>query len=355
VLFSFCFVGAIVDLLRTGQVAQLQGYPHFIVQGFADNFWASSGAETPGISYLALYSDILAWALVDANSPEKVPYFAAMDPQYTTSGLDLIVKYSALSAADMVIRVLQGLSAISHEYWFLGSLATWLLLFLALIAAGKWRLSFFLMFTILSLAAAGSLQFSPRHSLHLIVLDRVLLVITVAALLGAVWRSVVAHLDWKVRQAVFSGAVGLAAVIAVTVGAFFVQYNSLKRLKSDLDALPWFSSQETYNTRYPKRAEAVLRFTLDRGKCVSDRVEATLDIEGQKISRPVDLPSGGPRSIYFAVLDPAIEKLSVDVTPRECVTERAWGPLGDGSIPPLQFFDPDEALKKHTIMRHLGN
>ena len=101
--------------------------------------------------------------------------------------------------------------------------------------------------------------------------------------------------------------------------------------------------------------EAIERFTIDPGKCPGGKLEAVVEVEGQKLIRPLEALDGAPRSVYFAVFDPAISKATVDVLPRECVTERAWGPLGDGSIPPLQFFDPEEALRKQGILRHLGN
>ena len=355
IFLSFFLVGSVVDLLRTSQVAQLQGYPHFIVQGFADDFWKSARTQIAGLSFLPLYSDMIAYAAVDANSAEKVQYFAALDPKYTTSGVDLILKYSSLSAADMVTRVFNGLSVISHNYWIIETVGTWLVLLLALVALGKWRLGFFLMFTILSLVAAGSIQFSPRHIIHLIVLDRVVLVIVGATLLGAVWQAVTAKLDTKVGLALGTGAAGALGVVAIVVGAHFVQQSNLSRLKDGLASLPWFPSQEAYARRFPNNVEAIERFTIDPGKCPGGKLEAVVEVEGQKLIRPLEALDGAPRSVYFAVFDPAISKATVDVLPRECVTERAWGPLGDGSIPPLQFFDPEEALRKQGILRHLGN
>lgn len=336
-------------------MVQLQGYPHFIVQGFADDFWKAARAEIAGISFLPLYSDMVAWAAVDANSAEKVGYFAALDPKYTTSGFNLILKYAGLSAADMVTRVFSALAAISHHYWAISSVGSWLALLLLLIGVGKWRLGFFLMFTILSLAAAGSIQFSPRHIIHLIMLDRVVLVIVGAALLGAVWQALTARLETKVGLALGAGAAGALGVVAIVVGAHFVQQSSLSRVKDGLAALPWFPSQEAYARRFPDNMEAIERFTIDPGKCPGRKLEAVVEVEGQKLARPLETLDGAPRSVYFAIFDPAISKASVDVLPRECVTERAWGPLGDGSIPPLQFFDPEEALRKQGILRHLGN
>jgi hypothetical protein len=311
--------------------------------------------EVQGLSFLTLYSDTLAHAAVDANSLERIPYFAALDPRYTTAGLDLVAKYSSLAAADMVTRVFRGLSVISHNYWLIHSVGIWFLLLLVLVAVGKWRLAGFLMATIGSLAAAGSIQFSQRHFLHLIMLDRVVLVIILAALLGAAWQYATGRQDWKPRLALTAGAAGALAVVALVVSAHFVQYASLSKLKGNLEALPWFPSQEAYGKRFPNRTEAIERFTIDPGKCSAGSLEAIIEVEGQKWKRPLDPLGGAPRSVYFAMFDPDISKMTVDVVPRECVTERAWGPLGDGSIPPLQFFDPEAALKKQGIMRHLGD
>ena len=355
IVLSFLLVESAVDLLRTSQVAQLQGYPHFIVQGFADDFWKGARMKIAGLSFLPLYSDMIAYAAVDANSAEKVQYFATLDPKYTTSGFDLISKYASLSAADMVTRVFSGLSVITHNYWVVQTVGIWLLLLLLLVALGKWRLGFFLMFTILSLAGAGSIQFSPRHILHLIMLDRVVLIIILAALVDAVWRYAISGLNAKVGLALGTGVIGAGLVVAIVVGAHFVQSASLNRVKVDLEASPWFPSREAYSRQFPNYPEAIERFTIDPGKCSAGRLEATIEVEGQKLTRPLDPLEGRPRSVYFAVFDPAISKASVDVTPRECVTARAWGPLGDGGIPPLQFFDPEAALRKQSIIRHLGH
>lgn len=355
VFLSYFLAGSIIGLLKTSQVAQLQGYPHFVVQGFADGFWKAARIDIEGLSFMALYSDALAHAAVDANSVERVQYFNSMDPKYVSSGIDLIFKYATLSAADMAVRVFRGLSAISHNYWLVKTLGTWFLLLLSLVALGKWRLGFFLMFAILSLVAAGSLQFSPRHSLHLIMLDRAILVVVLAALLAAIWQFATSRLNLKLGLALWSSVTGLAALIAIVVGAHFVQYASLNRVKGQLEALPWFPSQEAYRKRFPDNAESILRLTVDGSMCSSGSPAATVAVEGQKFTYPLDLQGSGPRPVYFAVYDPAIIKAEVDIAPRDCITERAWGPLGDGAIPPLQFFDPETALKKQSIMRHLGN
>jgi hypothetical protein len=81
---SFIVLSLLMQGFKTTQVAQLQGYPHFIVQGFADPFWKEARTEVPGISFLGVYSDMLAWAAVDANSPQKVGYFASLDPRSLT-------------------------------------------------------------------------------------------------------------------------------------------------------------------------------------------------------------------------------------------------------------------------------
>lgn len=355
VTVTFLLSDTAIDLLQTTQVAKLQGYPHFIVQGFTDVFWKDSRSEVPGVSFLILYSDTLAHAAVDANSSEKVPYFAALDPKYTTAGFDLIAKYSSLSAADMVTRVFSGLSVISHRYWLIQTLGVWFLLLWALVAIGRWRLGGFLMVTIGSLAAAGSVQFSPRHFLHLIMLDRVILVIALTAILGAAWQCVTERLDWKPKLALMTGAASAFAVVALVVAAHVVQHSSLNRVKGNLEALPWFPDREALGRRFPSNMEAIERFTIDPGKCAPGKLEAVIEVEGERWARPLDRLGGDPRSVYFALLDPAISKATVDVLPQECVTGRAWAPLGDGSIPPLQFFDPEAALRKQGIMRHLGN
>ena len=199
------------------------------------------------------------------------------------------------------------------------------------------------------------MQFSPRHSLHLILLDRVIWVIALGALLSSLWKGATSRLNFRVGLALYSGAAGLVLVVGIVVSAYFVQYASLKKIQASLEALPWSSSQEVHSTQFPRLSEAVLRFTIDRNNCSDGKLLAVLEIEGQKMSRPLDLSSSRSRWIYFTVFDPAIAKVSVEITPRECVTERAWGPIGDGAIPPLQFLDPETALEKHTIMRHLYN
>ncbi len=355
VVVSFCATGLVVDLLKTNQVAQLQGYPHFVLQGFADHFLSEARTEVPGISFLALYSDTLAWAAVDANSPKKIEYFGHLDPQYTPSGMHLIARYAGLSAAEVITRIFSGLSVFSHNIWIIGRVGVWLLLLLALVGLGRWRLGFFLMFAMLSLAAAGSLQYGPRHSLHLIMLDRALLVIILAAIVSAVWQFASSRLDTKFGLMLYSSIAGIVLLVAIVIGAHLFQQASVAKLKRELEALPWSASEEAYKARFPRNTEAILRFTIDGAGCASDKLEAHMEVEGQKLSRPIEVLEGSPRYVYFAVFDPAIAKVSVDIAPRACVSGRAWGPLGDGSMPPLQFFDPEITAKKNTILRHLGN
>lgn len=361
IVVSFSLTGLSVDFLKTNQVLQLQGYPHFVLQGFADHFLGEARTEVPGISFLALYSDTLAWAAVDANSPEKVGYFAFLDPHYTSSGIDLIGRYASLSAAEMITRIFSGLSVFLYGNWIIRPVGIWLLLLLLLVGLGRWRLGFFLIFAMLSLAAAGSLQFSPRHSLHFIMLDRALLVIILAAMTGAAWQFVTSRLDTKMDLALYSSFAGIVLLVALVIGAHYYQQASVAKLKRELEALPWSASEEAYKARFPQNSEAILRFTISGAGCSHDKLEATLWVEGHKLSRSLDLLNGSPRYVYFAVLDPAnafdptIAKFSVDIVPRACVTERAWGPIGDGSIPPLQVFDPEVAARNNTIWRHLAS
>ena len=354
IVLSFVAVTLAVGLLKTNQVAQLQGYPHFLVQGFGDEFWARANIRFSGLSFMALYSDTLAWAMVDANTLAKVGYFTAFDPAYTTSGFDLILKYSGLSTADMVTRVFQVLGAISHGYWTVKEPGLWALMFLALVAVGQWRLSFFLAFTILSLAAAGSMQFSPRHVLHLMMIDHALLAIIGYRLLIGVWSIADKRTTPKLRLALLSGLGTVALAVTLVVGTHLLQHHKLEKLRSDLEREPWFPSQQAYSSRYPDLAEATLRLTFDSRKCDSSHAEAELEIEGQKVAYPLQ-SMDSVRSIYFALLNPKIMPVTVNVAPANCVIERSWGPLGDGSIPPLQFFDPDVELRHQTLTRHLIN
>ncbi len=355
-----CFVilTLAVQGLKTTQVAQLQGYPHFIVQGFADPFWKEARTEVPGVSFLGVYSDMLAWAAVDANSSERVGYFAALDPLYTSSGFDLIAKYTSLSIADAIVRVFTGLSAISHGYWIVDKVGIWTVLLLALIAFGKWRLSYFLTFAIVTLAAAGSLQFSPRHSLHLIALDRALAIIMYAALLEAIWRQILIPTSFNIRFGILSGLAAAGLVTVAICGSYAVQRASTTKLKEQLESLNWLPSADAYSSAFPRAKESVLRVIFDGSKCSAGQPEVVMVIDGEKVVRPIARLGNTARPIYFAILDPAISKSSIEITPADCVTKHSWAFLGDGILPPVQMFDPQQALQHQTLWRlflNLGN
>jgi|GEM_PF-4229084 len=353
---TFILLTLAIGLLKTDQTAQLQGYPHFIVQGFADVFWKDARSGVPGVSFLALYSDMLAWAAVDANSGENVQYFATLDPNYTTSGFDLIAKYWGLSAADTVTRVFSALSAISHSFWIVDRIATWLVWLLCLVAIGQWRLSYFLAFSLFSLTAAGSIQFSSRHSIHLIMLDRTIVVVVATTLLATLWRYITSS-RWTLdlRLAAWSGITCVLLVSVVVVGAHFVQAANLARLKHDLEALQWQPTPATQAGPISSMSEALVRFTIDPSRCPGVPLEAIMELEGETVTRRLDSLDGKARSLYFAIFEPTVEKVTVDVKPHVCVIERSLSRLGDGSIPPLQFFDPDAALTMQRLGRHFLN
>jgi hypothetical protein len=353
---TFILLTLAIGLLKTSQTAQLQGYPHFIVQGFADVFWKDARSGVPGVSFLALYSDVLAWAAVDANSTEHVKYFGTLDPKYTTSGFDLIVKYWSLSAADTVTRIFGALSTISHGYWIVDRIATWLVWLLCLVAIGQWRLSYFLAFSLFSLTAAGSIQFSPRHSIHLIMLDRTVVVIVATTLLATLWRYIMSS-RWTLdlRLTAWSGIASVLLVGVVVVGTHFVQSASVARLKHNLETLHWQPSKAMQAGPISGTSEALVRFTIDPSRCPGVPLEAIMELEGETVTRRLDSLDGKPRSVYFAVFEPTVEKVTVDVKPHICVIERSLGRLGDGSTPPLQFFDPAAALAAQHLGRHFLN
>lgn len=351
---SFVILSLLMHGLKTTQVAQLQGYPHFIVQGFADPFWKEARTEVPGISFLGVYSDMLAWAAVDANSPANVAYFAALDPLYTASGFDLIAKYASLSIADALARVFTGLSAISHSYWILDKVGTWVALLLALIAVGQWRLSYFLAFAMLSLATAGSLQFSARHSLHLIALDRALCIIIYAVLLAAIWRRILTPTPLKLRLALVSGLSAVGVVSISVIGSYVLQRSSTAVLDGQIAALTWLPSAEAYAEAFPGAQESILRMTFDGSRCPVGDPKAVIVVDGETAIRPIPRLGNIPRPIYFAGLDPATSKVSVYVSPEHCVSERAWAHLGNGAIPPLQMFDPGAASAGQSLGRIFG-
>lgn len=346
---SFVILSLLMHGLRTTQVAQLQGYPHFIVQGFADPFWKEAHAGVPGISFLAVYSDMLAWAAVDANSLEKVGYFGSLDPLYTKSGFDLIGKYARLSAGDAVVRVFSGLSATSHGYWPIARIGTWFVLLLALVALGRWRLATFIAFAVLSLAGASSIQFSPRHSLHLIVLDRALAVVVYAKIIHAVWQQILQPTRLQIGKALLMGGGAAGLVALLIVGTYAVQRAALIDLKATLDAATWYPSRAALDAAVPGRAEAVRRVTIAPAGCTD--LDIVMTIDGERVVRRLDRLDGRPRNIYFAAFSPTISKTTIDLPAGACVTAEAWTALGDGKIIPLQMFDPETALEKQSLLR----
>ena len=226
---------------------------------------------------------------------------------------------------------------------------------IALIALGQWRLGFFLIVAIVGLGTAGSLQFSPRHNLHLIMLDRALLVIICTALIREACRNGLAYSGLKIRLAVGSIVTAAASLAILIFATHLWQQAALSKLEGQLEKVPWLPSEAAYKLRYPGNAEFLLRFALDPRKCDSPRAEAVMELEGQRVVRPLEMHGRASRNIYFTVFDPELEKVSVDIIPRTCVAEQAWGPLGDGTIPPLQFFDPQVALERNTLGRLLRN
>ncbi len=349
----YLLAGQAMALLKTSQVSQLQGYPHFVIQGFGDPFLREARSLVQGISFLTLYSDMLAWALVDANTLTKVRYFVFFDPNYTSSGLDLISKYAGLSAADMVVRALQSLTVTARNNWLVQSTGLWLLLILALITTRRWRLGIFLAVVIASLGSAGSLQFSARHIVHLIMMDRMLLVIAGTAFVGALWQMAILQLAAKVRLALTIAFTGALALTVVIVGAHAIQQRNLKALSDTLTTLQWFDVEKDYERAFPERSESLLRLTIGGDRCRSTEIQVVIENEGQRIVRFVTVDPQTTRPLYFALLNPEIEEVRVDVSPPECVWGRAWAPLGDGRIPPLQFFDPSDAIEGNSLSRHL--
>lgn len=350
---SFAILTFAMQGLKTTQVAQLQGYPHFIVQGFADPFWKEARTEVPGVSFLAVYSDMLAWAAVDANSLEKVEYFATLDPRYSSTGFDLITKYAKLSAGDAIVRVFTGLSATSHGYWPIDRIGTWFLLLLLLIALGRWRLATFIAFAVVSLAGAGSIQFSMRHSLHLIVLDRALAVVVYATIILALWQWILKPSRLQMAKALSMGAAAAGLVSLLLVGAHAVQRMALIDLKAALESATWYPSRAALDVAMPGRTEALRRVTIVPAGCAG--LEVTMTVDGEKLVRHLDRLDGTPRSIYFAVFSSAITKSTIELPAGACVVSEAWAALGDGSIPPLQMFDPEAALEKQTLRRLFSN
>jgi hypothetical protein len=348
---SFYLVNQAIGLLNTGQIAQLQGYPHFLVQGFSDEFWVNSKTTVPGRTFIVQYSDTLTWAAVDANSSEKVDYFTSYDPAYTRSGFDLIAKYAGLSIAEMIVRVFRALSDTALVHWQIQTVGWWCFLLLALVVVRNWRLSSFLGFAVLSLVAAGSLQYSPRHGIHFIMMDRILLAIIFVALARGILATGREPLQW--RLAIASGA-GIAGLLAVVVaGAFLIETANIRKLATVLEAQRWFASEAEYKAHYPDRAESVTRLTIDPEQCPGAKIVATFSFNGQKLPRPIEALDGTRRNVYVANYDPERAKSSVDVSPAACVAAQAWALLGDGVVTPIQLFDPEAALQRITILELL--
>lgn len=354
VVATFVAVDSLVDLLKTSQEARLEGYPHFILQGFADPFLHDAGVSLPGISFMPLYSDTLAHAFVDANDYRQVRYFAGFDPLYTTSGFRLIGTFATLSAGQMVLRALQGFSTVSHSFWLLQSPGLWLLALLGMVALGKWRLGLFLATTIAVLAVAGSLQFSARHIVHLIVLDRVLLVIIGGTLVSGLWAIVYTEqaVNWRLMASVCIA--GATLLLTVTVIAYYIQGFAIRRLASQLSESNWYPSFAEYKQAYPSLPESYLRVTLAPEQCAGRPIAAKIELEGQTVTYPIESDLTTRRSLYFAILDPSRAETRVEVFPKDCVVSMEWGPLGDGAVPPLQFFDPMAADRSRSLVNSIG-
>lgn len=345
-----------LNILKTTQVAQLEGYPHFLAQGFADPFWQYAQMKISGLSFLSFYSDMLAWSFVDANSAENVGYFVAFDPNYTTSGFNLVWRYSGLAAPEMILRVFWAWSSISHTYWMIKPVGFWLLVFMLLIILGRWRLGLFLAMTCLSLVAAGSLQFDVRHNVHLIMMDRVLLVIAATAIAGAGWNLVLQRGElalWQGPAALGAGLAMVYALLAITSG---IQRNKLDALKESYASLPWIP----YTGVPPTQPEMLLRIVVSPDGCNGDQLSAQVESEGQKAVYTLPRLDGRPRPLYFVVFNGPAEKLhikvQVNVVPSRCIQSFAWTSLAKVPVVPVQFFDPEAteaSLKTRQLWRRL--
>lgn len=331
---AITFLGVTLALspLKTSETVQLQGYPHFLLQGFADQYWHFAWMKLSGLSFLSFYSDMLAWAFVDANSPANVGYFASFDPGYTISGMDLIARYAALAAPELIIRVFQAWSATSHGFWILKPIAVWLALFGGLIALGRWRLGVFLTFTCLSLAAAGTAQFDIRHILHFVMLDRVLLVIFAAASIEAAWNSIQTQRVLRLWLAAGFLALSMLTIYALLAVASVTQDAAITKLKQSYASLTW----EPLANAPPPLPELMLRYTIAPEHCGTDEISAHIGAEGEKTSYVVPRLDGKPRPLYFTVFNAAAEKLNlkvtVDVTPSRCIQEKAWVSLANAPV-----------------------
>lgn len=345
-----------LGLLKTSQVAQVEGYPHFLVQGFADQFWQYAQMKFTGLSFLSFYSDMLAWAFVDANSSENVGYFVTFDPNYTSSGFNLIGHYSALAAPEVILRVFWAWASSAHAYWLAKPVGFWLLLFTLLIVLGRWRLGIFLALTCFSLAAAGSLQFDTRHNVHLVMMDRVLLIITVTAIVSASWRLVLSRERIALWQGVGTLGAGLAIVCMLLPIAAVIQRSQIKALQESYTSLPW----TTYTGAPPPLPDMLLRVTVAPANCDSSQLSAHIESEGQKAAYALPRLDGRPRPVYFAAFNGPPEKLNIkvhaDVTPVQCVQSLAWTSLAKAPAIPVQFFDPaavEASLETRQLWRRL--
>ena len=107
-------------------------------------------------------------------------------------------------------------------------------------------------------------------------------------------------LPWCAVLKFGTSAVGAVLVMAIIAAAHLVQVASLNRLRGGLEALPWFPSQEAYGVRLLDHLEAIKRSTIDPSKRSAEKLEAAIEAEGQKLSRPLDRLGSGPRPIYSA-------------------------------------------------------
>jgi len=339
--------------LKTTEPLKYEGMPHFMVQGFADEFWEAAGLPLRGLSFVALYTDFLPWAFVDANDARVIDYVLSYDPAYRESAVALWFRWAALAPADMLVRILTALSAIAHMFWHVKWPVLWLALLLLLAAVGGWRRATFVGATMAILVAVGTLQFGARHVLHLIFLDRVLLAAIAVGLVPALlslWRRRPAP-DWKPPAiAVALLTVTIASTVAV---ATQLQSRGLADFSARLEALPWVPTEAEHRQRAPEAREAWLRLEVDPAMCPGGRFSIKADAEGLSRSYTAD-GAGGRRFVYLAVTDPAIVPVSFTVESESCVVARHWGPLGDGSLAPVQFFDPRAALAGNRLLDHLA-
>jgi hypothetical protein len=137
------------------------------------------------------------------------------------------------------------------------------------------------------------------------------------------------------------------------MGAHLVQRDALASLKVAVDNARWYPSRAALEAAVPGRAEALRRITIAPANC--PELEVRMTVDGEKTVRRLDRLDEKPRDIYFAILDPAISKVSVDLPAESCVAGEAWAALGDGTITPLQMFDPEAAFERQTLRRLFSN